>query len=175
MILSRSPCFSVSLTSALYSFSLCFSALFPPVSLFLLFFASFSFTLPLSFFSPLYLNSPRIPLFSLFPLFCTAVYYICKKWRPPLILSSPLYVLGKQPQPLDDDEAPLCVFFHSWHSAVQRFPLWNPDWQLRTWHEEVCCPAHARLQGIQGREISKTSRKWLQRGGTILKKANAVP
>jgi hypothetical protein len=35
--------------------------------------------------------------------------------------------------------------------------------QLHIWREKKGCPVHTRLQRMQGREISKTSRKWLQR------------
>jgi hypothetical protein len=63
------------------------------------------------------------PFFVFFSSFTKHSVIYARTGDRPYILSSQPYVLGIQSQSLDDDEAPLCVFFHSWHSEVQNdFP-----------------------------------------------------
>jgi len=85
----------------------------------------------------------------------------------PHILSSPPYVLGKQSQPLDDDEAPPVSSSTAGTEEVQKsFPLDCSELQLHR-REMGGCPVHARLQR-EGRQFSKISREWLQINNAIM-------
>jgi len=72
----------------------------------------------------------------------------------PHILSSPPSILGKQSQPLDDDEAPPVSSSTAGTEEVQKsFPLDCSELQVHR-REMGGCPVHARLQR-EGRQFKK--------------------